>query len=81
MSTLRTGEARRTDGTPRVQGPKSPRRCWNHSRVYLMAVGATEERQPLLKALPQDGKWRRVINTLASSFFLTFNLFLASPLH
>lgn len=81
MSTLRTGEARRTDGTPRVQGPKSPRRCWNHSRVYLMGAGATEERQPLLKALPQDGEWRRVINTLASSFFLPVNLFLASPLH
>lgn len=81
MSTLRTGEARKTDGTPRVQGPKSPRRCWNHSRVYLMGAGATEERQPLLKALPQDGEWRRVINTLASSFFLPINLFLASPLH
>ena len=81
MSSLRTGEARRTDGTPRVQGPKFPRRCWNHSRVYLMGAGATEERQPLLKTLPQAGEWRRVINTLASSFFLPFNLFLASPLH
>ena len=55
MSTLRTGEARRTDGTPRVQGPKSPRRCWNHSRVYLMGAGATEKMPEALPYTEREG--------------------------